>query len=67
MTRVSHGIDRIEVVFDDPTLVADAGLVLPATLMVRLGVEAVAVFPGCFAPVFGMGFCLSRILKVTTE
>lgn len=40
MTRVSHGMDRVEVVFDDPTLVADAGLVLPATLMVRLGVEA---------------------------
>jgi hypothetical protein len=26
--------------FDDPSLVADAGLILPATLMVRLGLEA---------------------------
>jgi hypothetical protein len=33
-------IDRIEVTFDDETLVADAGLIVPATLMVRLGVEA---------------------------
>jgi hypothetical protein len=28
------------VTFDDPTLVADAGLIVPATLMVRLGLEA---------------------------
>ncbi len=26
--------------FDDETLVADAGLLVPATLMVRLGLEA---------------------------
>ena len=32
-------VDRIEVTFDDETLVADAGLVVPATLMVRLGLE----------------------------
>jgi hypothetical protein len=37
---VSRAIDRIEVTFDDETLVADAGLVVPATLMVRLGLEA---------------------------
>jgi hypothetical protein len=35
----SRGIDRVAVTFDDPTLVADAGLIVPATLMVRLGVE----------------------------
>jgi hypothetical protein len=35
--RVSRAIDRIEVTFDDETLVADAGLIVPATLMVRLG------------------------------
>ena len=40
MSRVSRGIDRIEVTFDDPTLVADAGLIGPATLMSRLGLEA---------------------------
>ena len=40
MSSVSRGIDRIEVTFDEPTLVADAGLIVPATLMVRLGLEA---------------------------
>ena len=40
MNRVSRAIDRIEVTFDDETLVADAGLIVPATLMVRLGLEA---------------------------
>jgi hypothetical protein len=33
-------IDRVEAMFDDETLVADAGLIVPATLMVRLGLEA---------------------------
>jgi hypothetical protein len=37
--RVSHGIDRVGVSFDDETLVGDAGLIVPATLMVRLGLE----------------------------
>jgi Transposase DDE domain group 1 len=40
VSSVSRMIDRVEVTFDDPTLVADAGLLLPATLMVRLGLEA---------------------------
>jgi hypothetical protein len=40
VTRVSHVIDRVEVIFDDESLVADAGLIVPATLMSRLGVEA---------------------------
>ena len=39
MTRVSHSIDRIDVTFDDPNLVADAGLLLVATLSQRLGLE----------------------------
>ena len=39
MKSVSHPIDRVEAMFDDPNLVADAGLILPATLMVRLGSE----------------------------
>ncbi len=39
MTSVSRGIDRIEVTFDEPNLVANAGLVLVATLVVRLGLE----------------------------
>ena len=40
MTPVSRGIDRIEVTFDDPHLVANAGLLLVATLVVRLRLEA---------------------------
>jgi len=37
---VSRPVDRVAVTFDDPSLVADAGLIVPATLMVRLGLEA---------------------------
>jgi hypothetical protein len=32
--------DRLAVGFDDERLVADAGIVLPATLAARLGIEA---------------------------
>jgi hypothetical protein len=39
VASVSRSLDRIEVTFDDPSLVADAGLIVPATLMVRLGLE----------------------------
>ncbi len=41
MSRVSHAIDRIRVSFDDERLVANAGLLLVATLAVRLDLEAV--------------------------
>jgi hypothetical protein len=37
---VSRGIDRVCVTFDDPNLVANAGLLLVATLVRRLGLEA---------------------------
>ena len=40
MSSSSRTIERVCVTFDDPTLVADAGLIVPATLMVRLGLEA---------------------------
>jgi len=40
VTSVSRGIDRIEVTFDEPNLVANAGLLLVATLVVRLRLEA---------------------------
>jgi hypothetical protein len=40
VSRVSRAIDSIEVTFDDETLVADAGLIVAATLMGRLGLEA---------------------------
>jgi hypothetical protein len=40
VTRVSHGIDRVDVIFDEPNLVANAGLLLVATLTARLGLES---------------------------
>ena len=40
MTRVSHVLDRIDATFDDPNLVANAGLLLVATMSQRLGLEA---------------------------
>ena len=39
MSRVSRMLDRVVVTFDDPNLVANAGLVLVATLVDRLGLE----------------------------
>jgi hypothetical protein len=36
----SRTLDRVCVTFDEPTLVADAGLIVAATLMARLGLEA---------------------------
>ena len=38
--RVSQRIDRVDVIFDEPNLVANAGLLLVATLTQRLGLEA---------------------------
>ena len=40
MGSIPGGIDGIEVVFDDGSLVADAGLLLAGTVMGRLGLEA---------------------------
>ena len=34
--RSSHSLDRVDTAFDDDHLVADAGLLLPATLAHRL-------------------------------
>ena len=39
MKPVSRGIDRVAVTFDEPNLVANAGLVLIATVAKRLGLE----------------------------
>jgi Transposase DDE domain group 1 len=39
VTRVSHGLDRVDVTFDDSNLVSNAGLLLVATLSARLGLE----------------------------
>ena len=40
MTKVSRSLDRVGVMFDDESLVANAGLIVPATLMDRLGLES---------------------------
>ena len=40
MRPVSRGLDRVGVNFDDEALVANAGLILVATLAVRLDLEA---------------------------
>ncbi len=40
MSQVSRRLDRVEVVFDEANLVANAGLILVATLVARLDVEA---------------------------
>ncbi len=37
--RSSHSLDRLETTFDDDRLVADAGLLLPATLAQHLGLK----------------------------
>jgi hypothetical protein len=37
--RGGHDLDRIEPCFDDPRVVANAGLLLASTLAVRLGLE----------------------------
>ena len=37
--RSSHSLDRLDAVFDDERLVADAGLLLPATLVQHLGLR----------------------------
>lgn len=39
MRSVSRGCGRVAVTFDDPKLVANAGVVVPATLMVAFGLE----------------------------
>jgi hypothetical protein len=38
--RSSHSLDRLDTAFDDDRLVADAGLLLPATLAQHLGLRA---------------------------
>jgi len=40
VSQVSRSVDRVEVVFDEPNLVANAGLILVATLVARLDLEA---------------------------
>ncbi len=37
--RSSHSLDRLDTAFDDEHLVADAGLLLPATLAQHLGLR----------------------------
>jgi hypothetical protein len=39
VVAASHNLDRLQVTFDDPNLVANAGLLLPGTLARKLGVS----------------------------
>jgi len=39
--RSSHSLDRVDTAFDDARLVADAGLLLPATLASHLGLKEI--------------------------
>ena len=39
MSTSSHALDRLQATFDHDGIVANAGLLVPATLMVRLGLE----------------------------
>jgi len=39
--RSSHSLDRLDTAFDDDRLVADAGLLLPATLAAHLGLKEI--------------------------
>lgn len=53
MSASSRRIDRLEPIFDHDRIVANAGLILPATLMARLGLEALInqhVRTGSFRP-----------------
>ena len=53
MSASSRRIDRLEPTFDHEGLVAHAGLILPATLMTRLGLETLTnqhVRTGSFRP-----------------
>ncbi len=49
MLSSSRALDRIGVMFDEPSLVADAGLLLPATLVIRLGLERLINETVCLA------------------
>ena len=40
MKPVSHSPDHVKAVFDEPGLAADDGLIVVATLVARLGLEA---------------------------
>ncbi len=58
--RSSHNLDRLEVAFDDDRLVADAGLLLPATLAHHLGLrelvdEHLDLTPADVYPTGGLG------------
>jgi hypothetical protein len=49
VSRVSHAIDRVRVSFDEPNLVANAGLLLVATVAVRLELERLVNAKVCLA------------------
>ena len=47
--RSSHSLDAVSVQFDDANLVANAGLLLPATLAQHLGLEELSASMSAWA------------------
>jgi len=66
VTSVSRPLDRVEVTFDDPSLVADAGLIVVATLMARLGLEALVNRTVCLAGRVGGSRPGRKVLTLVT-
>ena len=56
--------DRVAVCFDDERLVADAGIVLPATLAARLGVEALVDEAVCLGDRPGAAHAGSKVMTL---
>ena len=54
--------DRIRILFDDHRLVANAGLILPATLALRLGLPQLL-----WVLLFRAGFCSKTIIPDSEE
>jgi hypothetical protein len=62
VSPVKHGIDRLEAIFDDESLVADAGLLLVSTLAVRLRLEELVDSRVCLSGRVGGAFPGRKVL-----
>jgi hypothetical protein len=62
--RVSHNLDRLAVSFDDPNLLANAGLLLVGTLVARLGLEALINATVCLGSRVGAALPGRKVLTL---
>ncbi|MGH8976221.1 MAG: IS1380 family transposase [Acidimicrobiia bacterium] len=62
--RSSHSLDRVDVVFDDDHQVANAGLILPATLAQHLGIKELADETIKLGPVPGAALPGRKVMTV---